>query len=70
MKHRIETFGKNGVLEIIGNPQETIVFLLDRPIQYSWYAEIGSTHRYHIAQGRSKQVLQLNNGIEDSIKKV
>ena len=69
MKTIIETYGKNGVLEIVGNPQETILYLKDRPIQYSWYAEVGSTWRYHIAQGLKNQAVKLNHGIEESLKR-
>ena len=69
MKRIIETYGKNGVLEIVGNPQETILYLRDKPIQYSWYAEVGSTWRYHIAQGLNNQAVNLNNGIEDLLKR-
>lgn len=69
MKRIIETYGKNGVLEIIGNPQESILFLKDRPIQYSWFAEVGSTWRYHIAQGLNNQVVEINKGIEDLLKR-
>ena len=32
MKRIIETYGKNGVLEIVGNPQETILYLRDMGI--------------------------------------
>ena len=39
MKRIIETYGKKGVLEIVGNPQETILYLKNKPIQYSWLAE-------------------------------
>ena len=49
MKKIIENPGKNTVIHITGNPQESILYLNDRPIQYSWYAEAGSTWRYHIA---------------------
>lgn len=69
MKRIIETYGKNGVLEIVGNPQETILYLRDKPIQYSWYAEIGSTWRFHIAQGLNNQAVNLNNRIEDLLKR-
>lgn len=69
MKRIIETYGKNGVLEIIGNPQESILFLKDRPIQYSWFAEVGSTWRYHIAQGLNNQAVEINKGIEDLLKR-
>ncbi|MCP3929988.1 MAG: hypothetical protein GY705_12915, partial [Bacteroidetes bacterium] len=69
MKRKIETYGKNGVLEIIGNPQETVLYLRDRPIQYSWFAEVGSTWRYHIAQGLNKQAVELNQSIEDLLKR-
>ena len=69
MKRTIETYGKNGVLDIVGSPQETILYLRDRPIQYSWYAEDGSIWRYHIAQGLSKQAVQLNRGIEATLRR-
>jgi hypothetical protein len=69
MKRIIETYGKNGVLEIIGNPQESVLYLKDRPIQYSWYAEVGSTWRYHIAQGLYNQAVNINKGIEDLVKR-
>lgn len=64
----IQTYGKNGVLEIIGNPQETMLFLNDKPIQYSWYAEIGTTWRYHIARGLKKKAIPLSYNIEGSLK--
>ncbi|MEL6676453.1 MAG: hypothetical protein AAFR61_29865 [Bacteroidota bacterium] len=69
MKHILTTQGKQGVLEILGNPQESILYLNDRPIQYSWYAEVGSTWRYHIAQGLTKQAVDLNQGIEALLKR-
>lgn len=69
MKRIIETDGKNGVIAITGNPQESILYLKDRPIQYSWFAEIGSTWRYHIAQGLDKQAIEVNKGIEDLLKR-
>ncbi|WNJ18248.1 hypothetical protein [Pontibacter sp. G13] len=69
MKRRIQTYGKNGVLEIVGNPQETILYLKSRPIQYSWYAEVGSTWRFHIAQGLKKQVVRLYSRIEETLQR-
>ncbi|MEO0724835.1 MAG: ParB N-terminal domain-containing protein [Bacteroidota bacterium] len=68
MKRRIETYGKGGVLEISGNPQETILYLKGKPIQYSWYAEIGSIWRYHIAQGLNKKAVQLNKRVEGQLR--
>ena len=69
MKRTFETYGKNGVIEIKGNPQETILYLRNKPIQYSWLAEIGSTWRYHIAQGLNKQIVKLHNGITDMLRR-
>jgi hypothetical protein len=69
MKALIKTDGKRGVLEINGNPQEVILYLNDRPIQYSWYAEVGSTWRYHIAQGLNKQAIHVNQWIEGLLKR-
>ena len=68
MKKRIKTYGKKGILEIIGNPQETILYLRNRPIQYSWYVEAGSTLRYTIAQGLNKQAVRLNEKTQKSLK--
>lgn len=68
MKRIVETYGKNGIITISGSPQESILYLRDRPIQYSWLAEIGSTWRYHIAQGLKKQSVQINSEIERILK--
>ncbi len=69
MKTTLTTNNNNGVLKIIGNPQETILYLKDKPIQYSWYAEIGTTQRYHIAQGLKKQAVYVNTQIENLLQK-
>ena len=69
MKRTIETYGKNGVIEIVGNPLETILYLKDKPIQYSWFAEVGSTWRYHLAQGLSKQSVTVNQDVQQLLKK-
>lgn len=63
-----DTYGKNGVIAITGNAQESILYLRGKPIQYSWLAEIGSTWRYHIAQGLNKQSIDFNNEIERILK--
>lgn len=68
MKREVETYGQNGVIAIEGNAQESILYLRDKPIQYSWLAEIGSTWRYHIAQGLNKQSVTLNREIERILK--
>ena len=69
MKRTLETYGKEGVIEIQGNPQETILYLKDKPIQYSWLAEVGSTWRYHIAQGLNNPIVKLHNGITEMLKR-
>ncbi|MEL6660981.1 MAG: hypothetical protein AAFN81_11775 [Bacteroidota bacterium] len=69
MKKRIETYGKGGVLEISGNPQETILYLKGKPIQYSWYAEVGTIWRYHIAQGLKKKAVQLSKRVEEQLRR-
>lgn len=68
MKRVVVTYGKNGVIKISGNHQESILYLRNKPIQYSWLAEIGSTWRYHIAQGLKKQSIQINSEIERILK--
>lgn len=65
----IETYGKEGVIDIVGNPQETILYLKDKPIQYSWLAEIGSTWRYHIAKRMESQIIKIHDGIVDQLKR-
>lgn len=69
MKTIYETYGKQGVLKITGNPQESILYLRNIPIHYSWYAEIGSTWRYHIAKGLNQKSIQENNGIKELLRK-
>ena len=51
MKKRIEILNKYGIIDIKGDNQESVLYLNNLPIQYTWYAEIGSTWRYHIAKG-------------------
>ena len=68
MKRIIEIIGKNGVIDIYGNPLETIFYLRGKPIQYSWFAEVGSTWRYHLAQGLNKQSVKLNLEIQRILK--
>lgn len=64
-----EVYGTYGVLRIVGNPQETILFLKDKPIHYSWFAEIGSTWRYHIAQGLQTKLIADNKEVDRILKK-
>jgi len=69
MKRVVEVYGKYGVLEIVGNPQETILYLKNKPIHYSCYAEVGSTWRYHIAQGLNDQIVRVNGRTENLLKR-
>lgn len=69
MKIEKEVFGTYGVLRIVGNPQESILFLKDKPIHYSWFAEIGSTWRYHIAQGLETKLVNNNKEVDRILKK-
>jgi hypothetical protein len=69
MKRIVQIDGSNGVIKITGNPQESILYLKDKPIQYSWFAEVGSTWRYHIAQGLNQQAVEVNKGIEGLLKR-
>ena len=68
MKISLDTYGKNGVLEIVGNPQESILYFKGKPIHYQWYAEVGTTWRYHIAQGLTRQAVQTNHRIRQILK--
>ena len=69
MKIEKEVYGTYGVLRIVGNPQESILFLKDKPIHYSWFAEIGSTWRYHIAQGLETKLVNNNKEVDRILKK-
>jgi hypothetical protein len=51
MKKKIEISNKFGIIDIKGDNQESVLYLNSLPIQYTWFAEIGSTWRYHIAKG-------------------
>jgi hypothetical protein len=64
-----ETFGHNGILKITGSPLETVLFLKNTPIHYSWFAEIGTTWRYHLAKGLNQKAIQENNGIKDLLRR-
>lgn len=64
MKYEKEIYGKNGIIRISGNAQETMLFLKNEPIHYSWFAEIGSTWRYHIAKGIAEKDIQRNVEID------
>jgi len=64
MKYEKEIYGKNGVIRISGNAQESMLFLRNEPIHYSWFAEIGSTWRYHIAKGITENSIKKNEEID------
>lgn len=69
MKYEKEIYGKNGILRISGNPQEAMLFLKNEPIHYSWFAEIGSTWRYHIAKGLKEDSIGNNEEIDRIVNK-
>ncbi len=69
MKYEKEIYGKNGILRISGNAQETMLFLKNEPIHYSWFAEIGSTWRYHIAKGINENDIKRNIEIDRIVNK-
>jgi len=69
MKYEKEIYGKNGILRISGNPQEAMLFLKNEPIHYSWFAEIGSTWRYHIAKGLNENSIRKNEEIDRIVNK-
>ena len=69
MKYEKEIYGKNGTTRISGNAQETMLFLKNKPIHYSWFAEIGSTWRYHIATGINESDFKRNTEIDRIVNK-
>lgn len=69
MKYEKEIYGKNGILRISGNAQEAMLFLKNEPIHYSWFAEIGSTWRYHIAKGINEGDIKRNTEIDRIVNK-
>lgn len=54
MKKEIKINNNTGVLDIKGDFSEAILTLNGRPIQFTWFAEIGTTWRYHLAKGLTK----------------
>lgn len=65
MKRSCEIIEENGILKISGNPQESVLYLKGEPLQYSWFAEIGTTWRYHIAKGITDKSIGENQKIQD-----
>lgn len=55
MRKKIDISNKYGIIDIKGDNQESVLYLNSLPIQYTWYAEVGSTWRYHIAKGVDKR---------------
>lgn len=64
----LSTYGSKGMLRIQGNSLETKLFLKGEPIQYSWYAERGTTIRYHMARGMNKNELKISCDFQELLK--
>ena len=65
----MESSGEQSVLRIVGNPRESVLYLQDVPIHYSWYAEVGSTWRYHLARGSEKQAIEIHRGMQEMMRR-
>ena len=54
MKKEIKVNNNTGVLDIKGSFSEALLTLNEKPIQFTWFAEVGTTWRYHLAKGLIK----------------
>ena len=51
MKKKVDILNNYGIIDIKGDYQESVLYLNSLPIQFNWFAEVGTTWRYHIAKG-------------------
>lgn len=68
MKKKVEISNKYGIIDIKGDNQESVLYLNSLPIQYTWFAEIGSTWRYHIAKGVNERSWAESNHSSEILK--
>lgn len=74
MRKQVFVTDTPGVIDIRGDFLEAALYLNQQPIHYCWYAEVGTTWRYHIAKGINKDAIRmhwrlseiLRNGISNS----
>jgi hypothetical protein len=74
MRKKVFVTDTPGVIDIRGDFLEAALYLNQQPINYAWYAEVGTTWRYHIAKGINKDAIRmhwrlseiLRNGISNS----
>lgn len=64
MKKEIKVNNNTGVLDIKGSFSEAILTLNEKPIQFTWFAEVGTTWRYHLAKGLIKSPFLRKTHIE------
>lgn len=74
MRKKVFVTDTPGVIDIRGDFLEAALYLDQQPVNYAWYAEVGTTWRYHIAKGINKDAIRmhwrlseiLRNGISNS----
>ena len=64
MKRKFQVGPGQGPIDIIGDAQQSILLLHNQPIQFSWFAEIGTTWRYHIATALSSDAIIANEKVD------
>ncbi|WP_018343455.1 hypothetical protein [Cytophaga aurantiaca] len=69
MKKKINIQNDDGVIELRGSFQDAALYLNKEPIQYTWFAEIGSTWRFHIAKGLPPGTIKENLENQERVKK-
>ncbi len=69
MKKRVNIQHDEGVLILQGNFKETVLYANQLPIQYTWFAEIGSTWRYHIARSLPPHTIKENKENQELVKR-
>jgi hypothetical protein len=69
VKKKIKVQNDDGIIAIRGDFQESVLYLKNQPIQYTWFGSIGSTWRFHIAKGLPKTSIKENIANQELVKK-
>jgi hypothetical protein len=62
------TIHKKGIIEIIGNEDDSVLFLNSVPINFTWLRETGSTERFQIAMNPSESDFILDEQFRNFLK--
>lgn len=68
MKETIDIENPKGVLRLKGDWNDSVLYMDNIPIQFTWIREIGSTWRYHIARSIRESDLIKDNKFRQFVK--